>query len=63
MNNLRSQFGMSVILITHNLGLVARYVDHVNVMYAGRQWVSRILCVTYDPLNFAVTRCFYPPDG
>lgn len=35
-NNLRSKFGTSVIIITHNLGVVARYVDRVNVMYAGR---------------------------
>jgi len=35
-NNLRSQFGTAVVLITHNLGMVARYVDRVNVMYAGR---------------------------
>ncbi|MEM7365023.1 MAG: ABC transporter ATP-binding protein [Pseudomonadota bacterium] len=28
--------GMSLILITHNLGVVARYADRVNVMYAGR---------------------------
>lgn len=33
---LRAQFGTSVILITHNLGIVARYVDRVNVMYAGK---------------------------
>ena len=26
---------MAVLLITHNLGLVARYAEHVNVMYAG----------------------------
>ncbi|MFC2016335.1 ABC transporter ATP-binding protein [Chloroflexota bacterium] len=35
-DNLRSQFGTAVIIITHNLGVVARYVDRVNVMYAGR---------------------------
>ena len=35
-DNLRSQFGTAVILITHNLGIVARYVDRVNVMYAGK---------------------------
>ena len=35
-DNLRSQFGTAVIIITHNLGIVARYVDRVNVMYAGR---------------------------
>ena len=33
--NLRSKFGTAVIIITHNLGVVARYVDRVNVMYAG----------------------------
>jgi len=35
-DNLRHQFGTAVIIITHNLGVVARYVDRVNVMYAGR---------------------------
>jgi oligopeptide/dipeptide ABC transporter ATP-binding protein len=35
-DNLRTQYGTAVILITHNLGVVARYVDRVNVMYAGR---------------------------
>jgi oligopeptide/dipeptide ABC transporter ATP-binding protein len=35
-DGLRRQFGTSVIYITHNLGLVARYVDRVNIMYAGR---------------------------
>lgn len=33
--NLRSEYGTAVIIITHNLGVVARYVDRVNVMYAG----------------------------
>jgi oligopeptide transport system ATP-binding protein len=36
LSNLRKEFGSAVIIITHNLGVVARYVDHVNVMYAGR---------------------------
>ncbi len=35
-DNMRTQFGTAVILITHNLGIVARYVDRVNVMYAGQ---------------------------
>jgi oligopeptide transport system ATP-binding protein len=33
--SLREEFGTAVIIITHNLGVVARYVDRVNVMYAG----------------------------
>jgi len=28
--------GVAVIVITHNLGVVARYADRVNVMYAGK---------------------------
>lgn len=39
-NNLRTQFGTAVIIITHNLGVVARYADSVNVMYAGRMMES-----------------------
>jgi oligopeptide transport system ATP-binding protein len=35
-DDLRARFGTSVITITHNLGIVARYVDRVNVMYAGK---------------------------
>lgn len=34
--DLRTRLGTAVIVITHNLGVVARYVDRVNVMYAGR---------------------------
>lgn len=48
MNSLRSQFGMSVILITHNLGLVARYADRVNVMYAGRLVESGLTDTIYS---------------
>jgi oligopeptide/dipeptide ABC transporter ATP-binding protein len=29
-------YGMALIIITHNLGVVARYADRVNVMYAGK---------------------------
>ncbi len=48
LNNLRSQFNMSVILITHNLGLVARYADRVNVMYAGRLVESGLTDTIYS---------------
>ncbi len=36
MARLSAEFGTAVIIITHNLGVVARYADRVNVMYAGK---------------------------
>jgi oligopeptide transport system ATP-binding protein len=33
---LNEELGTAVIIITHNLGILARYADRVNVMYAGR---------------------------
>ncbi len=36
MQDLARDFGTAMIIITHNLGVVARYADNVNVMYAGR---------------------------
>jgi oligopeptide/dipeptide ABC transporter ATP-binding protein len=36
MKELTREFGTALIIITHNLGIVARYADRVNVMYAGR---------------------------
>jgi len=36
MKDLTKRLGVSLIIITHNLGVVARYADRVNVMYAGR---------------------------
>ena len=33
---LSRELGTAIIIITHNLGVVARYADRVNVMYAGR---------------------------
>ena len=36
MKDLTERFGTAVIIITHNLGVVARYADRVNVMYAGK---------------------------
>ena len=36
MKNLSSDSGVSLIIITHNLGVVARYADRVNIMYAGK---------------------------
>jgi oligopeptide/dipeptide ABC transporter ATP-binding protein len=36
LRQLSREFGVAMVMITHNLGVVARYADRVNVMYAGR---------------------------
>ena len=36
MRGLSQKFGVALMIITHNLGVVARYADRVNVMYAGK---------------------------
>jgi oligopeptide/dipeptide ABC transporter ATP-binding protein len=36
MKDLTRRMGVALMIITHNLGIVARYADRVNVMYAGR---------------------------
>ena len=36
MKSLTTELGVALIVITHNLGVVARYADRVNIMYAGK---------------------------
>jgi oligopeptide/dipeptide ABC transporter ATP-binding protein len=36
MKNLTSESGAALMIITHNLGIIARYADRLNVMYAGK---------------------------
>jgi oligopeptide/dipeptide ABC transporter ATP-binding protein len=47
---LQDQLGMAVILITHDLGVIAEVADDVNVMYAGRIVETGTLDqIFYDP--------------
>ena len=36
LDSLRREYGTALIIITHNLGVVARYADTVRIMYGGR---------------------------
>ena len=70
-DSIASARGMAVLLITHNLGLVARYSDKVNVMYAGeiveRGEVAEVLSSPRHPytrgLLAAVPRLDAPKDA
>jgi oligopeptide/dipeptide ABC transporter ATP-binding protein len=50
MKELTRRLGVALIVITHNLGVVARYANQVNVMYAGRIVESGTAAAVYhDP--------------
>ena len=36
LNELRAQFNLTILLISHNLGIVAQMADRITVMYGGR---------------------------
>ena len=36
LNRIREKTGTTMIIITHNLGIVARYADSVKIMYGGK---------------------------
>ncbi len=50
LDELRRKLNMSILLITHNIGIVAEYTDRVGVMYAGKLVeVGRTVDVLIDP--------------
>ena len=52
MSSANSEVGRSTILVTHDLGIVARYADRVHIMYAGRIVESAPCVELYgDPLH------------
>ncbi len=52
MRNLRDEYGLSIILITHDLGIVAQVADQVTVMYAGKVCESgAVEEIFYSPLH------------
>jgi len=52
MKNLTRDLGTALLIITHNLGVVARYADRVNVLYAGRiVEMGTAKDIYHDPLH------------
>ncbi|MDA1099427.1 MAG: ABC transporter ATP-binding protein [Proteobacteria bacterium] len=56
MKELTRRLGVALIIITHNLGVVARYADRVNVMYAGRIVESGVSADIYHRPRHPYTR-------
>src|ERR1051326_5091070 len=58
LRELQRTYGLALIFITHNLGIVAKMCDHLAVMYAGRvvEWgpVSRIFNAPAHPYTEAL---------
>ena len=59
--DLRDQLGMAVLLITHNMGVIAEVADRVAVMYAGRVVetapVDRVFAAPAHPYTRALLGC------
>ena len=52
MKNLKKKLGMSMILITHDMGVVAGVADRISVMYAGRICeTASTKTIFYNPLH------------
>lgn len=52
----QERFGTAVVLITHDLGVIARVADRVNVMYAGRNVEQGTIDSLYDHPSHPYTR-------
>ncbi len=59
MQHLQEQFGMSIMYITHDLGVIAEIAEEVNVMYLGRlvERAPSAGCRGLDQESPAVRRC------
>ena len=67
LDGLRSELGMSLVIITHDLGVVARYAEEVAVMYAGRVvehgTAGEVLKNSVHPYTEALLRSSPRPDS
>ena len=63
--DLRDEFGMAIIIITHNMGVIAETADRVAVMYAGRVIeeapVARIFDHPLHPYTRGLLECVPSP--
>ena len=66
MQDLQEEFGMGMILITHNLGVVAQMTDRIVVMYLGkiveRGVMSEVIANPLHPYTEALLKAVPEPD-
>ena len=65
-DDLRKELGMALVLITHDLGVVAGIADHISVMYAGRivetATTDQIFAASRHPYTRALLNSIPKPD-
>jgi oligopeptide/dipeptide ABC transporter ATP-binding protein len=54
--DLRRRLGMSMVLVTHDMGVIARMADHITVMYAGRVCETASAAAIFDAPQHPYTR-------
>jgi peptide/nickel transport system ATP-binding protein len=56
LQNLKERLGMAMILITHDMGVIAGHADRVNVMYAGRMVETAEAETVFDHMHHPYTQ-------
>jgi peptide/nickel transport system ATP-binding protein len=56
LQNLKDRLGMAMILITHDMGVIAGHADRVNVMYAGRIVETAEAETVFDSMHHPYTQ-------
>ena len=66
LDSLKREFKMAILLITHDLGVIAGRADRVSVMYAGkiveRAPIDRLFANTHHPYSEALLQSIPKPD-
>jgi peptide/nickel transport system ATP-binding protein len=67
MKTIKRQFGTSILLITHNLGVIAEMADRVAVMYAGNvveyTAAATLFSQPKHPYTVGLLNCYPDVDG
>jgi peptide/nickel transport system ATP-binding protein len=56
LKDLKERLGMAMLLITHDMGVIAGHADRVNVMYAGRVVETADAAILFDEMHHPYTQ-------